>query len=181
MLSLLAMTTAIGLAIALYCENARNARFEAELKATHERELAEQEIGLAVQYNIKHLLRNNYYRTQKSIHPDYEFASLAHVVNILDKADFLDQQADLRRKYGEHPSIAMAAALLKQLNCDSVDNYFELYQQKMKMLDMGGQFEQFRLGNPASERRKRLREFIDRALGAKEGIEIRHGEIVPLR
>ena len=36
-----------------------NARLEAELKCTHERELAEKESALAVQHNVEHLLRNN--------------------------------------------------------------------------------------------------------------------------
>tara|TARA_B100002052_G_scaffold95253_1_gene87884 strand:- start:261 stop:545 length:285 start_codon:yes stop_codon:yes gene_type:complete len=69
-------------------------------------------------------------------------------VNILDHAKFLDKQADLRRGYGEQASIVLAAALLKQLNCVSVDNYFELYEKKMKMLHMDGNYEHFRLGDP---------------------------------
>lgn len=75
----------------------------------------------------------------------------------------------------------MAAALLKQLNCISVGNYFELYEKKMKMLDMDGKYEHFRLGESASDRRKRLNEFLGRALEVKTEIEIHHGEIVLLR
>lgn len=180
-LNLLAVTTTIGMGVALYTEHARNARREAELKSTHERELAEQESGLAVQHNVEHLLRDNYYLTQKFVHPDNDFASLAQLVNILDHGNFLDKQADLRRSYGEQASIVMAAALLKQLNCFSVDKYFELYEKKMKMLDMDGKDEHFRLGEPASDRRKRLNEFLGRALEVKTEIEIHHGEIVLLR
>ena len=100
-LNLLAVTTTIGMGVALYTEHTRNARREADLKSTHERELAEQESGLAVQHNVEHLLRGNYYLTQKFVHPDNEFASLTRIVNILDHAKFLDKQADLRRSYGE--------------------------------------------------------------------------------
>ena len=156
-------------------------RCEAELKSTHERELTEQESGLAVQHNVEHLLRDSYYLTQKFVHPDNDFASLAHIVNVLDHAKFLDKQADLRRSFGEQASIVLAAALLKQLNCVSVDNYFKLYEKKMKMLDMDGKYEHFRLGEPASDRRKRLNEFLGRTLEIKTEIEIHHGETVLLR
>ncbi len=180
-LSLLAVTTTIGLGIALYAEHGRHARLEDALGARHKKELAEQEVGLAVKYNVEHLVRNNYYRVQKSIRPDYEIAGLALVVNIFDNADYLDRQTDLRSSYGEKPSIAMAAGLLKQLNCNSRDNYFELYQQKMEMVDMAAQYEHFRLGEPTSDRRKRLNEFLDRALEKTDQIELRYGEIITIR
>ena len=180
-LSLLAATTTIGLGVGLYTEHARNARLEGELKSRHEKELAEQKIGLALQYNVEHLLRDNYYFSQNSVRPDIDFASLAHIVNILDNKKFLDNQAELCRSYGDQPSLVMAAALLKQLSCVRVDNYFELFETKLKMLGMEGKYEHFRLGLPDSDKRKGLNEFLGPALELKNDIEIHHGEILLLR
>jgi hypothetical protein len=163
-LSILAVTTIAGLTIALYVEHSRNERVESELRLRHEEELQNQKIGLAVRHVVANLLQNYRYRDTKSIRPDYDFSALAMVVNIFDNAEFLNGDNDLRREYGKTPSIAMAADLLKQLDCDSVDDCFERYRKKIEKLGQLGEGDPFKLGDKNSDRRKQLSQFIQQAV-----------------
>ncbi len=170
-LSILSVTTIAGLGIALYAEHSRNEQRESKLRSKHQEELQQQKDGLAVRYSVTNLLRNYRFRKERSVRPDYDASALGLIVSTFDNAEFLDRDNELRTKYGKNPAITIAAELLKQLDCHSVENYFERYRKKMKMLGMVGMDEFFKLGVDDSDRRKHLSAFIRHAIGENEEID----------
>ena len=163
-LSILSLTTIVGLGIALYVQHSENERHESSLIIQHRVELQQQKDGLAVLYSVENLLENYEYRNRRSIRRDYDASALGLIVSTFQNAEFFDRDDELRAKYGDTPAIAIAAKLLMYLDCRSVEKYFELYRKKMEMLGMTGEDEHFGLGADDSDERKQLTEFIRRAM-----------------
>ena len=167
-LSILSLTTIIGLGIALYVQHSEYKRRESTLKSKHRDELQQQKDGLAVLYSVDNLLQNYRYRNQRSVRPDYNAAALGLVVSTFRNSEFLDRNDELRAKYGDSPATAIAAKLLLQLDCGSAEKYFELYREKIELFGMTGQEEHFGMGADDSDERKQLTEFIQHAIGGRE-------------
>jgi len=169
LLSILCLTVITGLGIALYVQRLENERRESTLKIEHREELQQQKDGLAVIYSAENLLQYYMYRNQRSVRPDYDIAALGLIVSTFQNAEYLDRDNELRAKYGWTPAVAIAAELLQQLDCQSVEKYFELYREKIEMLGMTGEEEHFGLGADDSDKRKQLTVFIRHAIGGREG------------
>ena len=168
-LSIFSATAFIGLGIALYVEHARNAELESTLITRHREELENLRIGLTVRHSIEHLLQSyDDLKQPINFQRDHDFAALIHVVNSLDFAEFLDRDPDLYAEYGENASLKLATALLTELKCESADDFFARFRQKMKGLDMEGEG----IGIENSARRNRLTDFIQLALEKQQGTSI---------
>ncbi|MEL7500643.1 MAG: hypothetical protein AAFN77_23825 [Planctomycetota bacterium] len=167
-LSILTLTTIFGLGIALYVQHSENKRRESSAKSKHREELQQQKEGLSALYTVENLLENYRYRNQRSVRPDYDASALSLIVSTFQNSEFLNRDHELRAKYGDTPATAIAAKLLMQLDCGSVEKYFELYRKKIEMFGMTGEEEYFGLGADDSDRRKQLTEFIQHAIDRRE-------------